>query len=419
MSQPLALIQLVSEQTMANLLAIIAIGPARVFHLTTDSTVSSATRLAEAAALAGSEAEFEYIRLSGTPSIPETTRAVNRAIAMARTQGHEPLVHFTGGTKLMSIGAFEAARSGGFASFHLDTDRYQLIDGNTGPKLKITTGNDLSLTSLHSRITLDLIACANECRHLSAGRNWQPYLPLARHLLDHREEEQEIHAALHGGRGLFPRGSVPVSPEDWLKALDQPFDLPEKAANMAAELGLVRKSNYCLLPDGTRNELAELSAARESQIRISDYDRRRMAATEPMHQAVGLLTGGWWEVVVADAASRCGRFHDLRWSATAGITVRDACEEDVLAVDGVQAVVVSCKRGSGSRILPHLAELDTRARRVGGQSTRRFLAVLHPPTPGTQPAVTQRARELGIRLLTPEDLVEPEQAFEPCGFEQH
>jgi hypothetical protein len=420
MSQPLALIQLVSEQTMPNLLAIIAIGPARVFHLATDFTISRATRIAEAAAIAGSEAEFEYIRLSGAPSIPETARAVNRAIAMARAQGHEPMVHFSGGTKLMSIGAFEAARAGGFTSFHLDTDHYQLIDGNTGPGLRTVAGDDLSLASLHPRITLDLIACANDCRLLSAGRDWQPYLPFANHLLAHPEEEREIHEALHGKRGIFPRGSVPTTPEDWLKVLDQPFELPEQAAAMAADLGLVRKDNVCLLPDGTREELAELTAARVSQIRLADYDRRRMAATEPMHEAIGLLTGGWWEVIVADAAFRCGRFHDLRWSVTAGIAARDGYEEDVLAVDGLQAVVVSCKRGSNvARILPHLAELDARARRIGGQSTRRFLALLHPPTPGTQSAVSQRARESGIRLLTPDDIAEPERAFAPHGFETH
>src|SRR5438067_857322 len=109
MTQSLALIQLISEQTMQNLVPLLALKPAHVVHLSTPKTAARSAQIVEAARQANVIIELESIRLSEMPSIPETSRAVLRAIVAAREAHQIPVINFTGGTKLMSIGAYEAA----------------------------------------------------------------------------------------------------------------------------------------------------------------------------------------------------------------------------------------------------------------------------------------------------------------------
>jgi hypothetical protein len=52
-----------------------------------------------------------------------------------------------------------------------------------------------------------------------------------------------------------------------------------------------------------------------------------------------------------------------------------------------------------------LDELDNRARSIGGTFTRRFLAVVKPPSGRYAESLRKRAKELGgVRIITPADL---------------
>lgn len=105
----LALIQLISEETMQNLLPVLRLKPARLMHLATPKTVGRSAFIVEAARQAGLKPAIEVVTLSAIPAMPETFNAIKTAILEARTKGETPVVNFTGGTKLMSIGAFSAA----------------------------------------------------------------------------------------------------------------------------------------------------------------------------------------------------------------------------------------------------------------------------------------------------------------------
>jgi hypothetical protein len=142
----LGLIQLISEQTMQNLLPLLALKPDKAFHLSTPKTAARSVHIVGAARQAEVASAAENIRLSEMPSIPETSRAVIRAIAEAKGQGFTPVVNFTGGTKLMSIGAYEAALREQVVSLYVDTDHQQFVDGHTGPKLNTVLGDDFSFT---------------------------------------------------------------------------------------------------------------------------------------------------------------------------------------------------------------------------------------------------------------------------------
>lgn len=409
---PVTLIQLISEQTMQNLLPILRFRPARVVHLCTSKTASRSAHIAKAAQCCNTSFELEQVRLSAMPSIKETVGAVKTAIDAARAAHNTPLVNFTGGTKLMSIGAYWAAKSSTppVVSFYVDTEDEKFVDGQTAEGLGTLLAGDTSFAQLHRFLNVPTIAAANGQDLASPGRDWRPFLTLARYLFEHPSEEQATFEAIYGPNGLCPNAQAPNSPEKWLKLLDKPFALPRAVADLVTRINLVRPTTngLCQLPDTTRNQLTDLVRSRRENMSSENYETQRIAAIEPLQFSLAFLTGGWWEVIVADMAQSSGLFRDVRWNVITGNQPTNSLEEDILAVEGVQIVHISCKRGGNrARLLPHLYEFDARARNIGGTFTRRFLALYLQPTPNAMKNLRRRAAQLGIVVLTASDIAQP------------
>jgi len=418
MSQPLALIQLVSEQTMQNLLPVLRLRPTALVHVATPKTAIRSEWIANAARQAGIKPKLKTISMRAMPSMQETFNEVREAIATARDAGQTPIVNFTGGTKLMSIGAYAAAfkQEHRTMSFYVDTEHELFSDGRTAPGLTELMENDFSFSALRKALNVNMIAVANGRERVTGGQDWKPFLPLAQHLLDHSEEEQAVHHAIYGGSrnasGAFlARGQTPNYAGGWLKLLDQDLALPPTVLQLAVEAGLVRPSTHpekCRLPDSTREEIQTLADAQSTKQPVHDFSHRYANATLVPEKTINLLGGGWWEIIVAETAERSHLFRDLRWSATVGERQRADLEEDILGIDGVQIICISCKRGGvGQKLLSELEQLNNRAQSIGGHFTRRFLAIYLPLRGTLKKAIPQRAQALGIRILGPSDLAQP------------
>jgi hypothetical protein len=423
--KPIRLIQLISEQTMPNLLPVLRLKPVHLTHFVTAKTAPRSAWIAEAARQAGIKPSVEIAKLSAMPAIPETFNAVKAAIVESHKAGQTPIVNFTGGTKLMSIGAFVAAlhQDHKAASFYVDTEGETFVDGGTIEGLADLFEKDFSFTPLLRTLTVNTIAVANGRQRVTAGKDWTPMLPLAKHLFDNISDEEHTLDALHGPRGILPGGREPRRAGEWLAKLDQPVHLPAKVRDLAVAAGLLRMDGQdAKLPNSTRAELERLDKLQrdwEAQAPSAEQSGRSsrkplfpiyelFKATQPLQASLAFLTGAWWEVVVADAAGRSGLFRDIRWSANVGQKGGADLEEDILAVDGVEIVCISCKRGGAkARLLPQLEELNARARSIGGNFTRRFLAVCLPILGRTGDNLCQRARELGINIIGPGDLMSP------------
>jgi hypothetical protein len=278
------------------------------------------------------------------------------------------------------------------------------LDGHTGPKLNSVLGDDFSFTPFQTSLTVNAIAVANGRQRVTGGRDWKPYLALAQHLLENRDEEVATWQAVHGATGLCPNGREPRRASDWLPVLNLPVLLPPRVGELALAAGLVRRNgngSAWQLPDATRPELEALSKL--DRPTLQSY----FAAVRPLQFALAFLSGAWWEVAVKDAAERSGQFRDLRWSVNIGERQGGFDpEEDIVGVDGVQIAYFSCKRGGAkTRLVPLLDELDNRARSIGGNFTRRFLAVYLPLFGQNAANLQKRAQELNrIQIITPPDL---------------
>jgi len=407
----LTLIQLVSEQTMQNLLPVLRLKPARLVHLATSRTVARSAWIAEAGRQAACCVELETITLSAMPGMRETMQATLAAIERAGAQGEEVLVNFTGGTKLMSIGAYVAALKHKTSSFYVDTQDDVFVDGQSAEGLVSAFQGDLSFTPILRSLTVHAVAEANGCGRVTGGHDWRPLLPLALHLHTHPDDEHACHIAVHGSRGHHSPFANVRSADHWLNALDEDIPLPEAVARLAVDAGLFRpgsQSHALRLPDGPRHDLIEL-ARLDGTGKVAGFHTRLFKAIAPLQSALNLLGGSWWEVIVAERMRECGRFRDLRWSAQVGERRGAELEEDVVALDGVRIVYVSCKRSSqGGRLLPLLEQINARANRLGGAFNRRFLAIQQPPIGRTLANLQQRADDLGIRLLFPSHLTQPD-----------
>ncbi len=408
--KPITLIQLISEQTMQNLLPVLRLQPSRLVHLATPKTAARSDFILEAARQSGMKPEIETVALSAMPAVAETSNAIAAAIEGAREKGPLPVINFTGGTKLMSIGAFAAALNRQAPSLYVDTQDDCFVDGRTADGLADLLNHDFSFTPLRTTLSVDAVAVAHGKERVTGGLDWRPYLTLARYFFENPDVEQAVHESFFGRGGLIANDRAPRQPEDWRQLLDQRIELPREVARLAieAKILLPGDGSGTRPPDATRDELDVLIAARRQRKHVPDYDRRRIAATRPIQDAINFLTGGWWEVLVAEAAERSGLFRDIRWSCEVAERGGGSLEEDVLALDGVRVVCISCKRGGHrERLLPLLEEIDARARAIGGNFTRRFLATCHPPRGRTGQNLKRRARELDITLLSRENLYRP------------
>lgn len=401
----LTLVQLISEQTIQNLLPILRLKPKKLIHLVTPKTAARSAVLKAAAKAAGLDPALESIQLSAMPGIPECFNAVTDALAKANAHG-QSAVNFTGGTKLMSIGAFAAAQTQKVPSLYVDTQDACFVDGATSPEMNALLSGDWSFTPIRSQLRVDVLGIANGVSRITGGKPWQSMLPLAEHLFHHIADEEATHAALHGPAGIFPKGQEPRTPKDWLPIFDKPIELPAPVARLAIEAALVRpgcSATEVFLPDASRAEMAYLASHH-----VPDFNSRYFAAVAPLQHAAAFLTGAWWEVIVSDAAQKSGLFRDLRWSANVGDRNGPDTEEDILGVDGVELLYINCKRGGAkARLLPLLEEIRARAATIGGSFNRRFLAVLQPPQGKVAANLQQQAAQLGIRIITGNNVYQP------------
>ena len=137
------IIHLVSDQTMQNVLPILALRPRRVIqvHSPSPAFVRKAQHTRDAVALAqrtvpklGNDApaiEWEEVALHEPfPGLAETAAVIRPFLA--RAELGRICVNYTGGTKNMSIGAWKAASEEGVATLYCDTPR-AFLGGGTAP----------------------------------------------------------------------------------------------------------------------------------------------------------------------------------------------------------------------------------------------------------------------------------------------
>ena len=400
MPQQIGLIQLVSEEAMPSLFPILALKPTALVHVTSQGFAQYSNPVLAAAKVANlspKEDSLLHLPLPTMPSIIETHHAVKEGIDWLRARGLQPVVNFTGGTKLMSIGAFYAAVSTTTPSLYVDGDRQVFVDGRTGPELAAMLDNGLALGMLAPLLSVRMVLTAYGCEVQNSKRHGKELAPVAAALLLNRDDEMQAFENMAGKKGAFASLRSSKSVARWREADKIRFDLPDSIGAAAEVAGLVRRV-------GTQFNLsADLNHGHDNA------QSRKYRGPDPgqvLQRRYQFFEGGWWEVVVAQAVEACSAFADVNVNLTIAKGGRLAMEEDVLAMQGLQLAYFSCKRSGADKLVRHLEEVDASARRLGGKMTRKYLAVCHLPE-FMRDGLQRRARQLHVTLIEPHELTDP------------
>ena len=386
------LLQLVSEQTMQNLLPAMALRPERIIHLCTPRMQEVSEALSRAYKAAGLSPHVEEVRMGNMPGLRETAGAFHGVFR----QFGDAIVNFTGGTKLMSIGAYAAASVAKKPSFYVDTASGCFVDGGTAPGLaEMFPGQNLGLDSIVRQLSVSTIAIANGVERVTGGSDWRRFVPLARLLVLRPDLEQECFNAASKWLATMPRDFS--QRRTWMRNMYSTAfrGVPADVVSIAVSSGLFEERNGSAFPAGT-------FARRLFSLQNTAKQRELVPALEEAALPLEFLQGKWWEVAVADHFDRSGKCRDIRWSVHAGSRGTDSTdlEEDVLGVSGANLLYVSCKRGGlRERLSRFLEETESSARRIGGSFARKVFAVFLPQRPMMQSKLQNRCKELRIEFL--------------------
>ena len=363
----LTLIQLVSEQTLQNLLPALALRPGRIIQVkSSDPRFQETPRhfvdACKVAGLAATEFPSAQTIPHDSPDIQETMQCLDAIVA--RYGKADLALNLTGGTKLMSIGAYRVAAGHGIPSLYTDTrNRREFVDAKTGPW-------GLSLPCLAEQVqklTVPMVMAAQGKDFLEDSFT-ELLLEFGREAWRLRLDYHEAISAWTGAiRNSLPRrnGRIDDRPAKLRQFLLTPLPTPASAAaadylDAAAQAGLLRVE-----PDGRAYFAAE---PKKSNIeRVSN-----------------LLDGAWLELAVADMARGGGRFADLHWSVEPEQRGDDYGETDLIAVDRkkLNLAVISCKTSTEHvSTLEHLSSWRDRARTLGGSHASGHLCLFRAKSP--------------------------------------
>lgn len=389
--QPLTLIQLVGDQTVQNLLPVMALRPDRIIQLRSRDE-SGKTRFHDAAANFSSavrQLKFESATQGYSPEvitevIPDNSpgiEATRQTTARLLAANPGSVVNFTGATKLMSIGAHQAASALSAPSIYCDTQEKRFTDGGTGG---LASWPDFVSTA--SALTVPLLMAAH-------GKNfgeWRHEIPTdalkAYGLVSFgvRRANEDIAIAFNKALKTFffrKNGKLPSGQADLTALIREPLPAQCSASEPAAQLLKAAVS-------------AGLLNARGNDYFVSAQPRKR-----EVERVANLLIGTWLELALLAMLERHPRYQNPLWSVEPKRTDdTDFGEMDLVCVDQRTASLryLSCKSVLDRPPLEHLEAVGDRAHRVGGSHAASTLVLFHPFDAGQEQTIKRYAKRLRI-----------------------
>jgi hypothetical protein len=374
-SVPSALLHLVSEQTMQNLLPLLALRPKTVVQVRSrdDRFRLMAEHLENAVAAIRKTSQyrdltpefFDVVIDEVSPSTDRTRSQVGESLSL----WPGAVVNLTGGTKPMCIGAYLAADYQREPVLYCDTQERRFVSLNERcplPKLP-------SFDEIAAGLNVETVMAA----HGRGPQSWKSRTPedsltqfgsrtaAIRAQADAKEFEEFMRSLRKHFRpeGKYLPRVLPLMADSALKA--DYFS----AAAQAGLLTSVEEGVTALAQD--RQQKGTGAPPAYLPVRQSTRDN------EKLHK---LLDGLWLELHVLDLIHKHSHFHDAHWSIEPAGAEGDFGETDILCVDRQKAglLLVSCK--SIAPGLEHFEALRRRTELFGGSHTRTVLCIFYPPS---------------------------------------
>ena len=367
----LTLVQLISDQPQPNILASIALRPARVVHvlsseprfLEKEEQLRKAIRVIWQRLLPGVDCphfEEPSVLSAASPSIADTREVVGRRLTEAGVKG---VVHYTGGTKNMGIGAWRAALDTGVASFYCDTPR-AFVSGETA----LPPGE--RLPDLARRLHVQDVFAMQGLLNKQDYTFQQPHLAKAEFGRLAAELQKAHPEAVKRFRAVWRQHCTEGKNRPDLKDIERTERLPIPKADQPELQEIFKVSTHCGWLQRVDNHLFIDYAGAHS---LKDKALR-------LNEVKVALDGAFFESHVEHFLARSQRFiHFLRGVQPAGQPQdADFGETDFLAYDPValSLTLISCKTTPPS--LEHLEATLARKERFGGRFAKGLLCMENP-----------------------------------------
>ena len=354
------LAHLIGAQTLPNLLAVLALRPTQVIHVTSDAKRFAAPirNLEKALALAGLKPAFQTLAL---PSVNPTPAEVANALTNLPPELKPTILNLTGGTKLMGLGAHTWAELNYVPSLYVDTAARTFTQTSTPSLPSLQT-----LPQVAATLSLEIVLTA----HGVPANKLQGKAPVAAELAFGREaatawaQDQACSAWKNTLRtAWFLPNGYPL-PEAWRTAVPIPANAAAQLAQAAVTLGWA-----------TIDHLGRFTPA-PPLLSAGDQQKRNAFVSDLLQN----LEGGWFELYVAGLLLATPHFHDLRWSVEATTDREDLAlgENDLVALDRrtLSPVFISCKSSTSfPKPLEHVFSLRQRASHFGGTFAQAVLCI--------------------------------------------
>lgn len=400
------LLQLAGSQTWPNLLPILALNPSSVTFLTSSDHQQDYRRSIEAVqeACLALGVRFSLDLVSTTSKDPTTDECRQTLLR------HTPdCINLTGGTKPMSIAAYDLAHRAKIPAFYLDTRRKNTpVEAVTDSASGIKDQINAAFPDIVSRITVPIALKAHgfpvPVHFKSPPENWSAFSCRAAEIRLDPDADLEIARSIGQLRHqLMSNDSTMPKKGQLRKVLQIPISAPVGSAwqhylAAACEAGIIASAETS---SSTYQEFFLLS---EDPITMP-ADALRSLADDNFK----LLEGIWFELALLAQLRQKSSFSDICWSVEAD-HLQDSIassrgETDLVAfnTNGLALHFISCKTtGPHSGALDHIQGLRRRATKEGGQFSKAELWIFRPKSDSHRRDLENhcKAQDVALRIFT-------------------
>jgi hypothetical protein len=394
---PMTLLQIAGGRTWPNFLPLLGYKPSKVIFLTGADPeakfADSIAHLRTASHRAGHDVGFVQISTpTAQPSLIECRETLDKLAS------HEiALINLTGGSKAMTLAAWQFAKAHGIPSFHLDPRRTTRPFEDFG-----TAPHALPFPDLSAIAHCLNVGIALEAQGFPVPESFKQPIPEhlrfsveAANLRSDKAADHEIGAEMAELRKA-------LTAEDGSKFLRKGKLRPALQHPIVAEPGTAW---HRYLEAATRQGiLRQLDSGNEYLLVTLDP---QMANSDDLHSQAEtnfkLLEGIWFELALLERLQTSARFSDIRWSVEADQSTDPAAsskgETDLIAFnpETFNLHFLSCKTGGPhATALEHIQCLRRRATKEGGESAQAELWIFRPRSDDHRRDLENHCREQGV-----------------------
>lgn len=402
------LIQLIGDQTLPNILPVLAISPDRIVNIYTEHTRKKCRKIEEWCKKYGQKynihPEFAKLKPIGT-SIADTYNGINAVLNAEKIHAMSApdtmlILNMTGGTKAMSTVAIMACLQ---ISKELEKNGGVPIPiiylNPTGGEIEFTTHHSLREQVLERNVqevrlsVAEIIETGGDTVVVNSGKDWEQVFPAAEKLLQLAEKNICFTVTDVTKDNYVEKTKAPLSEllntdrcenkDEAVSALKCLAALAEtdEAVKRGMELcGFEARDGDFYLGKEAQEKVAALEheLATTPDMTVQKKDRKRCEMCKELNNLYNFFVGGWWEVIVAQAYKNANPESEVLWSVETATKndIQHAVETDIIASDGHSLCCISCKRGMHiAKVTQELEQHCTRTEVLGGMKHSRIIAV--------------------------------------------